>query len=300
MAYSLGTGIPAGGSERVLPRALTTQDVWKALAVVLMVADHIGYYLLPVPVGAEIGDPHFWWRVVGRWCVPIWFFWAGYARSRDIPPLWWGGGVILVVANIVTGMFIFPLNNIFSLIFIRWIIDPVGRFALAHPVTLAMTVVGLVVLYPITSWVCEYGTLGLLLAVLGYSVRHRADGLGVLAWPALVPVLAGVCMVVTIGLQIVTFPGLGVAQMGAMAIGIMAVITGLILVPVQPWPAFTIWVPRSGVLALQFLGRQSLPLYVGHLVVLKAVCCALGVGLPLYGWFDWDWSQAASVAPPLE
>ena len=45
-----------------LPANITSYDLFKALALVLMLADHIGYYFY---------DDVDWWRVAGRICVPI-------------------------------------------------------------------------------------------------------------------------------------------------------------------------------------------------------------------------------------
>ena len=73
-----------------LPRDLTSYDFLKAVAVLLMVIDHVGFYFYP--------DQQ-WFRVFGRLCVPIWFFLIGYARSRDLSLYLWGGMILLVFAQ---------------------------------------------------------------------------------------------------------------------------------------------------------------------------------------------------------
>ena len=60
---------------RTLPKDLTSHDLLKAFAVIIMVIDHAGYYFFP--------DQE-WWRAIGRIGFPIWFFLVGHARGRVI------------------------------------------------------------------------------------------------------------------------------------------------------------------------------------------------------------------------
>ena len=93
---------------------LTSYDLMKTLAVLLMIIDHTAYY--------EFIDSD-WPRAIGRLCVPIWFFLIGYANTRSIPLRFWGGAILLVFANFVVGYNIFELNVLFSLILARLTID---------------------------------------------------------------------------------------------------------------------------------------------------------------------------------
>ena len=78
---------------KTLSSYLTSYDLLKTLALVLMVIDHIGYFFYPEEM---------WWRVLGRLSVPIWFFLIGYANARDCfglwlawfwRPQWWPGNI---------------------------------------------------------------------------------------------------------------------------------------------------------------------------------------------------------------
>src|SRR5690606_10698014 len=96
--------------------SLTSYDLIKAAAVLLMIVDHVGYYFFP---------DQDWFRVFGRMCVPIWFFLIGYARSRDLSLPLWIGLAALVVANMIAGMSIFPLNVLGTMILVRLVLDRV-------------------------------------------------------------------------------------------------------------------------------------------------------------------------------
>jgi len=78
-----------------LPDTVTSYDVWKTLAVLLMIIDHIGAYFLPDEQGL---------RILGRLCVPIWFFLVGYAQSRDLSWRLWAGVAILSISNYIGGV----------------------------------------------------------------------------------------------------------------------------------------------------------------------------------------------------
>lgn len=65
------------GGGRMLPREVTSYDLLKCAAVIIMVIDHVGFYFYP---------ENLWFRAVGRIGFPVWFFLVGYARGRDIPP----------------------------------------------------------------------------------------------------------------------------------------------------------------------------------------------------------------------
>ena len=149
---------------------LTSYDFLKTLAVLLMIVDHVGFYFFPEE---DV------WRVIGRLCVPIWFFLIGYARSRDFGWILWAGCFILVFANYAVGLPFFPLNILASILLVRWAID-VAMIRLMPvlqqenmPQRFWAFCVFLTLLTIPTSLVTEYGTQGLLLAMLGYLVRHK-------------------------------------------------------------------------------------------------------------------------------
>src|SRR5690606_26082911 len=66
---------------------VTSYDLIKSAAIILMVVDHLGAFFFP---------ENDWLRAAGRLCVPLWFFLIGYAHARDIPKSWIIGAVSLI------------------------------------------------------------------------------------------------------------------------------------------------------------------------------------------------------------
>ena len=72
--------MPTSVVRQSLPKELTSYDLLKSLAVILMICDHIGYFFFPEEM---------WFRTLGRLCLPIWFFLIGYARGDEVSKLFW-------------------------------------------------------------------------------------------------------------------------------------------------------------------------------------------------------------------
>jgi hypothetical protein len=234
--------------------------------------------------------------------VPIWFFLVGYARTRDVSPVLFGGAMLLVLSNIVVGTYIFSLNNLWTIIFVRLVLDRVARFAFARVLWLVVTVIGIIVLFPVTNFVSEYGTLGLLFALLGYAVRHKGEA----GAPALVQkkdfsswfmlAVFGIAVV----LQAAVFTTFSPAQVRAMAIGMLITTAICVYVPKVTYGSGQGPVPTFLVPVVKVLGRYTLEFYVIHLILFKLACLVLGLGHPVYAWFQWDWTffQTYAVLAP--
>ena len=108
-------------NTKKLEPAITSYDLLKALAVALMIVDHLGFYFYPDIL---------WLRIIGRLSAPIWFFLIGYAHRRDVPRILWAGGLILTISGLAAGQSLFPLNILFMLGLARLVIDPVMARAL--------------------------------------------------------------------------------------------------------------------------------------------------------------------------
>ena len=71
--------------------------------------------------------------------------------------------------------------------------------------------------------------------------------------------------------------------------------------PKTSYPRLSFWLPPPLLPLIQLMGRRTLELYVLHLIVFKLVAMHFGLGLPIYGWFDWEWllqdTFAKLVAP---
>lgn len=217
-------------SSAVTIGRVSTIDLWKLLAVVLMTVDHYGHFL---------ADDMSIWRAIGRPTVPIWFFLIGFARSRDIPTLWLVTGAILTALDIVynEGLEDSLINILFSFALIRLALPYVER-AVAHSMAaLAGIVVLLIAIEPYAGAVVEYGAVGWLFALVGLLHRRwldgaeRADGrvriavaiiaAAYFAWveygvhefpPAELAVLATLLVAITVGL-ILLRPGLAPMQL---------------------------------------------------------------------------------------
>ncbi len=262
-------------SGKPLPKELTSYDFVKAYAVILMIIDHMGYYFYP--------DPEFFWlRVIGRLCVPVWFFLIGYSRSRDLGGRLWWGTLILVIANIITGQFLLPLSILATMLFLRIVIDPVMERALRnYEVLLGIGLIAFFLTLP-AGYLWEYGTSGLLFAMFGWFMRNRErvnySVKGVVELFVLVFCVAGFGM-----LQIFLFQ-FDRLQSIALITGLAIVCAGLYFFRPAIYPRLTGSMPSPLVWLIQILGRRTLEIYVLHLVAFKFA--ALLSGDPRFGWFD--------------
>ena len=82
-------------------------DILKTVAIILMIIDHIGYYFFP---------ENYWFRAIGRACVPVWFFLIGYANTRELPNRLLIAALILALADLILFQRVFSLNILVSFI----------------------------------------------------------------------------------------------------------------------------------------------------------------------------------------
>lgn len=246
--------------EKPYPAALTSYDVLKSLAVFLMIIDHVGQYFYPDLL---------WFKVFGRYCVPMWFFLVGYARSRDLSPRMWIGAGILIAADALLGRAIFPLNILVSIIAVRIVLDPLMKFVLQDKRYFWAIAVGLFILIvPTYPWV-EYGSLAIILAMFGYIVRA---GNKVFATPVILFAVLSYILSQQVLLQ------LSHIQFIAMTVGVLCVFGGLYFFTPQTYPQAEkrLSGPVTGV--LKFTGRWTLEIYVVHLLLFKILAWLTGPG----------------------
>jgi hypothetical protein len=242
---------------------VSTIDLWKLLAVVLMTVDHYGHFL---------ADDMSIWRAIGRPTVPIWFFLIGFARSRDIPVSWLVVGAILTALDIVynDGLEDSLVNILFSFALIRLALPYVERVVAHSTAALAGTVVLLIAIEPYAGAVIEYGAVGWLFALVGLLHRRwldaaeRADGRVRVA----VAVLAAAYFArVEYGVH--EFPP---AELAVLATLLVAITVGLVFL--QPGLA-PVQLPEPVARVLRLAGRATLWLYAVPLI-------------GLYLWGIWD------------
>ena len=282
-----------GFDRRNLPDGLSAFDLLKTLALLLMVVDHVGYYFLPGDLIGTIGHPDMWWRVIGRWCVPIWFFLVGYSRSRDVSVWIWAAAAIITLHNVSIGLYVFALNNLVTIILVRLMLDPVARFALRNIFTLGAVVIVCLALFPMTDRVTEYGTLGLLIALVGYVARHGQEvgASAMVRAKHFLPAFAAGAAVLAAACQTTVFVTFDPIQTQLMFAGMMATMMLCVYIPKTSFPYLELVIPGGVVRLLKFTGRHTMFLYVAHLIVFKAAAMYFGLGHPIYGWFDWEWDM---------
>ena len=246
---------------KVMPKSLTSYDLLKALAIILMIVDHIGYFFFPEEV---------WWRVWGRLCVPIWFFLIGYANTREIPKLFWIVGSLVALSSIVAGEYLFPLNIIFTLILARVAVDWLFNHAMRNREAFAGMFFLLFLLSIPTLVFIDYGTMGLLFTLMG-TLRRRKDVLLAPRWMVLSFFAAG--MGAFILMQSLLLPTLSLSQFGVFLGGMILVC--LMLYRFEPRHFERLSVKTCPPVALvQILGRRTLEIYLLHLIVLRAIVLA--------------------------
>lgn len=259
-------------SQKILPKELTSYDFLKTLAVILMIIDHAGYYFFP-------DDAVF--RILGRYCVPIWFFLIGYAQSRDFRVDWSVGCLILVAASLVTQGYLLPLNILGSMLAVRLVLDKVALIAFKDMESMIYTVfVGTLIYFP-TSMLFEYGSLGILLALIGYMVRHNKE----IKFPFEQKTVFFVCIAAVVIFFQFTIAEMDLIGKAAIAVGMGAVMIALIFFKPKKFPALTKKMPYIGVVFFQLAGRRTMEIYVLHLLLFKAL--ATYMGIEGFGWQEW-------------
>jgi hypothetical protein len=151
-----------------LPRAVTTTDLWKAAAIVLVLVDHYGLYFVAEPAP---------WRLLGRTAAPVFFFLIGFARAGRTPWSWIVLGAALTAERMLTE----PApgdqfgNILLSFALLRLLILPTVReWVMPSPWRVAALILASTALIPWTKPLLEYGTEGWLWAFFGLA--HRLAG----------------------------------------------------------------------------------------------------------------------------
>ena len=253
---------------------LTSYDIIKVMAVIFMLTGHVGFYFFPDEA---------WFRVFGRFCVIIWFFLIGYARSRDLSPRLWGGALLLVVLNFVSGVGLMPFNVLATIIVIRLTIDSLAHHLItAHRPWFWWGMAGLVALLLPTMFIFDYGTTALLVALYGWIVRHRLEieGGKSLAERYFLFVTA-----IFVASQCVLF-GFDVPQTIVLGAGVAGLLLALgMFKPVKFAGSLTgRW--RWASLPLRVIGRRTLEIYVLHVVIFQIAVMAYQP--ERFQWFDWQ------------
>lgn len=144
-------------------RDVTTLDLLKVAAVVLMILDHVGLYLYASD----------WLRVLGRPAAVTFGFLIGFSRSRTVPVSW----VVLGLALTLLNRWLYPdsedhaLDILIALALTRISLPLFERIHDIHPMMLLpFAAVMALVAEPLNDYL-EYGTEVSIVALLGIAVR---------------------------------------------------------------------------------------------------------------------------------
>lgn len=268
--------------QKVLPNSLTSYDLLKTIAILLMVIDHIGIYFYP---------DESWFRVLGRLCVPIWFFLIGYARTRDIPFKVILGVGILMGSNMLAGEFLFPVTILVTLMIGRYYIDTWMFAARRGGEAMAGLFFMLLLLTFPTFLIFEYGTLGLLFTVFGALCRYKQDYKNEMpeGFERQILYFAAGSFVVFVMIQIAPFKVLTGIQLSVLCLSMAGVYFILNRFAPAELPTITSKLPSFINEILKFTGRKTLEIYVVHLLMFKAA--AVFLYPDRFQFLQWNWTH---------
>jgi hypothetical protein len=243
---------------RNLPGDITSYDFLKTLAVITMVIDHIGYYFFP-----EQNE----WRAIGRMSMPIWLFLVGYAKTREIPVILWGGAIALMLGGLVFGQPVFNLNILFTIIVTRLILDGLTFIAFHNRESLIMTVITLTLLVIPLAFLFDYGTQAFLWAMVGYVIRQQNE----MGWKN--NAVLGFTLIVAVIYAIYQQLFFSFNDHETMIMGVCLATSIYFISTFRPktYPAWTKKLPSPATGLLKIMGRHTLEIYVLHLLLFMAI-----------------------------
>lgn len=245
---------------------LNTHDCLKFFAIVIMIMDHIGFFFFP--------DDNTW-RMIGRMGFPVWFFLSGYATPKHISREILFLGAMMIAADIVMIQPVFPFNALVSICLCRLF---VGVMKDRKPSLINFVVIAilLIVTFPITFSLFEYGSLGLIFALCGYYYRFYRDK----------PV-AIVSMIVSLLFFILVQQAF--FQFSAVKFLLFVVTTSLTCIWLHYFTVKNINFPhylKPVSVFVMFMGRNSHYVYFIHFVLFEFIAYALAEPRPFHlRWF---------------
>lgn len=229
---------------------INSYDILKCVALLTMVIDHVGVFLLP---DVEM------LRAIGRMAFPLFLFLVGYSRSYRITPGIIVGAVLLVITDLATFHALFALNILVSIILTRLLLAWLERRSLLEDNPMQIWIAALVWLLP-TMVLAEYGSMALLFALCGYYAREGMRG-------QKYAVFFAITFLLHAALEQMSF------AFSAPALLLMLIGLG--------WCALRLWrfalepvfagVPLAMHQLLCFFARNTLLLYVLHVMLLQVI-----------------------------
>lgn len=228
---------------------LNSHDLLKAIAIVLMVVDHIGHYFMPDLVVL---------RWIGRFSFPLFFFLIGYSTHYRFK-----GDVLIVMLAIVAQDFalhmrVFPINILGTVIATRAILSWVEHWRWSRENLIILAILS-VLCFPLSRLLVDYGAFGLLMALCGYFVRTRPFE------PLTKGFLAVICLAYG-GVETIIF-GFPIVYTIGFIVGLVVLFWMLYHYRLQLFSRFTDTNPVAHLIML--LSRYSLYIYAIHLMAFK-------------------------------
>lgn len=249
---------PLTSSTPPPPTPVSMTDIWKTVALGLILVDHIGHFLAD-------GWPIL--RVIGRLGVPIFFFMIGFARTRSIPLRWLVLGAVLTgVDYLWTGALTkTQVNILFNFALIRLALPLVETHVIRDRWRIAAFLLAMLALMPIVNPIIEYGSEGWLFAFVGLlhrqiiqagaGMQRNRDASGLFALGVYVMTEA---RDYTFNATMTTLLVLGVAILAAVMHDFRRGVSS--------------WQPGPGLAGiLRFCGRHSLEIYAAQIILLAAI-----------------------------
>ena len=183
-------------------------DWLKLLALLAMLIDHIGLYLLP---------DELWLRAIGRCAAPLWLFLAGYGRLTLKSELWLFAVLVATMQAAWLDEWL-PANILFSILAGRLALRCLAGIINNNPYTWLIFCLSFGL---ISEYLWDYGGFALLFITLGYWSHNAYDrrrfvnilvivGLSYLCWQAAIfafawPDIVLMCLVATPALSSLAF-----------------------------------------------------------------------------------------------
>jgi len=267
-----------------LPKELTSYDLLKALAVILMITDHVGHHFYP---------DEMWFRVIGRLCVPIWFFLIGYSKHAFLSRNIWIGAILIAASAILSGQYLFPVNILFTILALRWVRQGVFNHAFYSPETLrGMFLILLFLTFP-SALIFEYGAIAMMFVMVGHIVRYKQDIYERIS-RGYILLFVFLTFFSFYLIQGVGFPHLSNVQAIALTFGLIGVGVLLWRFEGKTYPNASRVMAGSFIALFQFLGRRTLEIYVAHILVFRGICMVLYP--EKYSLLDWNMLAPSQMA----
>lgn len=237
---------------------VTTTDVLKAFALLLILVDHIGHFL---------ADDWAILRVIGRLGVPIFFFLIGFARTRDIPWSWLALGMLLTGVDYLWlgGIEDVQLNILFNFALIRLALPLLERFLDQCLKRLAVVLILCGLAIPLVNPWLEYGAEGWLFAVLG--LMHRRAVMAGPSWERSRDIAALFAFAVYAFIEQRDY-----AFSATMTLLLVLGLAGIAIILRDFRRGDSFFQPPSNMRrTLRFCGRHSLEIYAAQIVLLAAL-----------------------------